>query len=584
MRLSINNFLKGLWTLGGKETTMQSHLRRTRGMHAIRTVSLRSRHGSTQLYTTNDVISITEFDGLTYYVESSNPGLGATLYKDGTALYSDSFFFVRDCFLRLPPQQGQSDQLFVLGSPSNSNIKISSSGTVTNWGIQVTNPLSTITVADNGVGAMAAGTYRYHVVFVNGTTGSRSNPTTNTNSLVLAANRQIRLTNIPTSADSQVTQREIYRTVANGARYFRLITIGDNTTTAYNDNTIDASLQSFELQFDNLAPQFSSPSSLSFSWAWATNDHRVWWTGTNGIAYYSPPGRPESVRGFIRVGTSEDGLVRGLTWNGANWIFTRQRIFRVFGDDEPFVALPVDGVPGTNIPQAITVTPYGIAYLSYDGVYLFDGSRAQLLGYDEIAPLFRGEAQENLDPITLTTALTLFYANQQLYLCNQIATLTDGETLVYDFRSQSWRDLGMRVLALFKSSVSRDVLASFYDNVYLLEDPGTTQDGTTGIPIEWEIGGALTDIAHFGVVQRVYLDINTNTTSLTVTLLVDGASVSLGNIAVSARTTIELPVPSGWQGRVFSVRISGTAIDPIELFGVAVDVKLEGAQPELGVG
>lgn len=575
MRLSINNFMKGLWTIGGKESTMQGYLRRTRGMHAIRTPSLRSRSGSTELYTTDGVTAITQFAGDDFYLA------GTTLYKNGTGTFSASSSINTGVFLKLPPQPGQADQMFFLCDGTTDNRKIDSSGTVTKWGINVTNPLSTITVADNGVGAMAAGTYRYHVVFVNGTTGSRSNPTTNANSLTQAASRQIRLTNIPTSADSQVTQREIYRTVANGARYFRVTTLGDNTTTAYNDNTSDANLQSFELQFDNLAPQFAVPNSFDFLWAWTTLDHRVWWLDTDGNAYYSPAGRPESVRGFIKVGTSEDVLVRGLSWNGANWIFTRARLFRVFGDDEPFVALPIDGVPGTDNANAITITPYGIAYLSYDGVYLFDGSRAQLLGYDEIAPVFRGEAQENLDAVILTQDLLLYYANQQLYLCNQT---NNGMTLVYDFRSQTWRDLGLKITALYKEQQTRDLLASFNDNVYVLEDPGTTDDDPSGIAIEWEIGGALTDIAHFGTVQRVYLDINTNTTSLTVTLLVDGASVSLGNIAPAARTTIELPVPSGWQGRVFSVRLSGTAIDPVELFGVAVDVKLEGAQPELGVG
>lgn len=575
MRLSINDFRKGLWTIGGKESTMPSYLRRTRGMHAIHAPSLRSRNGSILLHTQADVHSIVIFEGLRYYIA------GSTLYKDGVAVHTEANGLLRNTFLKLAPQQGQAPQLFFMGG-AGTHKKIDSAGTIQNWGVNTIFPLATLTVSNNGVGGLAAGTYRYYVTFLNNTTGSRSNPVAS-GSISLGASRQISLSGIPTSSDTQVSAREIYRTVANGARYFRVGTILNNTTTTFNDNTLDINLQAFELQFDNVAPLFLV-AGLDFYHAWVTNDRRVWWLDTDRNAYYSPPGRPESVRGFIPVASSDEFLTKGLNWNGANWIFSSQRLFRVLGDDEPFVALPIDGVPGTTLSDAITVTPYGIAFASYDGVYLFDGSRAQLLGYDEIAPLFRGESQENLDPVDLTSGYTLHYANHQLYLCSQINGLNTGQTLVYDFRSQAWRDLGLKLTALYNEPGTRTILAAFNGGVYALEYEGQKTDGTFPIAIEWEVGGALTDIAHFGTLQRAYFDINTTSQTLTVTAIIDGVSVALGTVNTAGRADVEVPFPSNWQTRVFSIRITGSVNERVELFGVAVDVKLEGANQALGIG
>lgn len=53
---------------------------------------------------------------------------------------------------------------------------------------------------------------------------------------------QISLTGIPTSGDSRVVGRAIYRTKAGGSTYFALSRIGDNSTTTFTDNTPDTSL------------------------------------------------------------------------------------------------------------------------------------------------------------------------------------------------------------------------------------------------------------------------------------------------------------------------------------------------------
>jgi hypothetical protein len=53
---------------------------------------------------------------------------------------------------------------------------------------------------------------------------------------------QIALTSIPTSGDSRIVRRKIYRTIAGGIQYFYLRTLGDNSTTSFTDTAPDTSL------------------------------------------------------------------------------------------------------------------------------------------------------------------------------------------------------------------------------------------------------------------------------------------------------------------------------------------------------
>lgn len=582
MRLTITDFTRGLWLVGGKETAVKGWMRRLRGAHELRTPSLRSRNGSLELATTNAVVAIAQpLSGFYYY--ATDDGTDITLYRSGTSIYSGTgaspltrrFFVTTD-------QSGVNEWLYFMTGSGGKKIQ-SGTTTVYRWGIAA--PAAAPTLADGGAGAMAAGTYRYFVVFVNGNTGARSNPNLNAATITQAVNRQVSLTNIPVSGDTQVTQREIYRTVANGARYFRVAVIANNTATTMTDNTVDANLSSVEVQFDNI-----DPNDFGINTAWKTNDRRVWWTSGiypyYGNAFYSPPGRPESVRGFIVVGGLQgEPLITGFAWGGANWVFSSQRLYRIFGDDEPFVSFPIDGVPGLVDAGALAVTPYGVAFISYNGVYMFDGARAQLLGFDEVSPIFSGEVVENIED-TLGFEISLIggqlcYSNEQLFLYGLNG---DFPCLVYNFRTQSWRDLGLNVLALTKSPASRQLLASFNNNVYDLENPAYFEDGTTPITIEWEVACGLSAVAHYGTVQRVYLDIKTSGETVTVNLVVDEAVIILGAAITSTRQLVEFPVSSSWQARVFSVRLTGAVSARVELFGVSVDVKLEGANADQGVG
>lgn len=89
--------------------------------------------------------------------------------------------------------------------------------------------------------ASFTGVYQYKIAFVS-KYGNISNAGAASVSLTTAADPSIVLTNIPTSDDSQIIERRIYRTVAGGSIFAFVDQIFDNDTTTYTDETADGSL------------------------------------------------------------------------------------------------------------------------------------------------------------------------------------------------------------------------------------------------------------------------------------------------------------------------------------------------------
>lgn len=103
-------------------------------------------------------------------------------------------------------------------------------------------------ISPAAAGNVNNGAHSYKVTFVAGATetegGTRSDPVTVVDK---TANGKVSLTSIPTSTDSGVTARKLYRTIAGAdptvaANFLLLATIADNTTTTFTDNVADGSL------------------------------------------------------------------------------------------------------------------------------------------------------------------------------------------------------------------------------------------------------------------------------------------------------------------------------------------------------
>lgn len=436
---------------------------------------------------------------------------------------------------------------------------------------------------DSGAGPSDAtrggvqGTYRYRVTFLNTTTGNRSNPGTVTQIAKDVNRGYVALSGIPTSADSQVDAREIWRTMGDGTRFFKAATISDNVTTTFDDQVADyAGLDSQEgvdvLSNEEL-PLDNDPPDADFDQHIIDKLTAFWISSTaskSGRVYFSPIGRPESKKGFIDVSSSGDPLQRLFVFQGVRFVMSESKLYRIAGDD-PYITFEIAGVPGVSNAQrrTLAVTPFGVVWQSNDGIRIYDGARCRLLHFDPVGKLFRGESAENLSAFEGTVAT---FARGEYYISD------DTQCLALDIETGSWRHVGFDDITALYYEWDNDVLqGGRADQVELLEEEGTTSDAGTAIDIAWETAGADTpqDIVLF--IERVFIDIDTASQTVTPVLVHQYATDTLTTINNSSRSSVEREI----QEMVLrpSIRFTGSVSAQVTLY----DVELEYRQVELGI-
>lgn len=121
---------------------------------------------------------------------------------------------------------------------------------------QIQAPATAVTSSSNAAAGNLLGTYYYRVTFVTATGETECGPLS---SVLAITNAQVDLSSIPTSSDSRVLYRNIYRSKGtNNVNVYPesydsplvkyLVTISNNIDTTYTDNTADSSLGSYSKQ------------------------------------------------------------------------------------------------------------------------------------------------------------------------------------------------------------------------------------------------------------------------------------------------------------------------------------------------
>lgn len=566
MIIGWNNFMGGIHLESAPEKVPSGRLLRAKGVHPL-TLG-KSRNGSAQLAAI-DAHSLFYFAGQWYSGASTVCYRAAVSKKTGL---SGSYL----TFAKMPPTAGKVDYLFV-GDQGTNLFKLDSTGAPTNWGIAI--PGAGLTATEGAAGNVD-GTVRYHVTFRNTTTGHRSNSDTAYEEITVSS-KIVALSAIPVSADSQVDQREIWRTNDGGTSFFLLDTVDDNTTTTYNDNTADSGLSSTELPTDNLQPQstfgdFYGPHNASMFWISTV-------AGERGRLYYSPIGRPESVEGFIFVSSDDDPCQKVIGWAGNLIVFTKTRIFQVLGTN-PYTAREIYGLPGTRLPRTVVNIPGGIGYVAEDGMRVFNGSRSELINYDAIGRVFRGESLGGISSFSPTIAA---YARGE-YIVSDATYITLAVNV--SSQRQAWRNLGAVTEALFYASEVDILGATVGNKIVDFEKEGEDDDNGVDISFELEPNHILLGAEKPAQVNWIYIDGDTAGDAYTLQVFLDGTLLDLGTVAVEgpgtklygsfkygAETYGFLSsmgvVPINRKARKLGVRVSGSVATRIEIKGIYADVE-----------
>jgi hypothetical protein len=444
-----------------------------------------------------------------------------------------------------------------------------------------------ITMITNGGGEMAAyiddlkllggyglqGNYSYAVTFQNSATGNRSNASP-TVEIKGALRQPITLSDIPVSTDGQVDRREVWRTFGDGTLYFRCAVIEDNTTTTFTDTVADTStldtkegaifLEDEILPTDNTVPYsgFDDACYLAGTTFFLARDSMGAYAGR---LYYSPPGRAESVRGYILVTNGDDPCQRVINFAGVVYVITKGGVFLIQGTEEPFKARRVAGCPGTSKPWTVSVGNYGVFYeATGGGICWFRGQSAEIIGYETVGRLFNGESVENL---------VSFMASDAVYAGNEEYFITDGyQTLVYNAQQKKWRDLGIGLDSLCYDPVTNTLVGTLNEKLCEIEKVGETQDNLSPISFDVQTHGTRMHETKNATLRVVQVDANPNGQTIQVVVNIDGVDNDLGGFTGSSRGVATLPLDK--QGRVISTRLAASLTAPVEIFGVVYDIHM----------
>lgn len=590
---------RGLIGVGGPDAVPPGGLRKATGVSRDIYGSLKVRRGLFLVQDNSLAYSLYKFAGSIYHGHSDNAGVVFTFRRDGAVIRS-GLAGTTLRFVTAPPTSTKQDYLFVCNDANGGGFwKVSSSGSVSNWGIAPPPGAPPHTLTDSGVGTLAAGAYGYVIVFLNSTTGTRSNSGPAVFKTV-GANRQITVTSIPISADAQVNAREIYRTTAGGSLMFLVNTLNDNVTTSWIDTGANA--LGMQLQLDNTPPT-NVKDAVFFG-------GRLWFIsnafGETSNIYFSPLGRAEVVESFITLDRTEESTVRLVVWNGL-WIITDATIYQIVSTTSK--PLTTRRAVGTVFPNTVVATPRGVIYGGWDRTLrLFNGVDSvslatETLGLDVIAGGFNTPDIGLGDLIAgILGGSSAIYAQDEYLITTgrgQGNTETTGDLLAMNIHTQTWRHLGVYcsclglvpeeetgtgiLIGTRLAGVGRIVLLEYLTSSSENFSEGGTQIAT---PFNIQFSTITLDSSGESLIQFIFIDCDTANRTFTPVLTIDETTtVTLAGFSNTTRSVIEIPV--NLKARQVSLRLEGSTMigfvqEYATFFRVSLDVYTPGVPPMLG--
>lgn len=298
----------------------------------------------------------------------------------------------------------------------------------------ITPPPTAPSASIDGSGVLT-GAYKYRVTFYNADTGQESNPSPVSNTLTLSSQRVL-LSQLPISADPQVTARRIYRTTANGEVLLFLAQIDDNLTTTFADNNGDGQLDFAIEEFRNSVPPIFGMMALYRGHIFGVprRSSRVHFSASplNPAGFDSndfrdlDPNDGFTITAIHRLYDTVVVFKGNSIWNGAgenraSFGFLRQ----------------VNGV-GTTNQQAVVAIP-GKTKLLFpfrNGIYSYDGV-GETYESSEIEPIWHSLKRGHL---TLGAGVVYSRRNMAIWFLPRATNpeLTNDLALIYDYVGDQW--------------------------------------------------------------------------------------------------------------------------------------------------
>lgn len=339
-----------------------------------------------------------------------------------------------------------------------------------------------------GAAGGLTGAYQYKVTFASAYHESNASVASST---VNPSSQQVNLTSIPTSSDTQVTKRILYRTKAGQATFFKLAEISDNTTTTYTDNIADTALGNQQ------APSFQEPPPVFKYMA----SHRNYLFGaghdtTNRNNIYvskliTPEGWDTS-EGFFQIQTRDGDYVRGIAeFLDSILVFKRYSLYvadgTVFsGANEDIDVRRVNTEEGTTSHRSITIANNVLYYFNQKGTFAFNGSSVnQLVIIDNIATTnIAYKIQPTIEALNqgqLNIAAGAFYNDKYWLSVADGSSTTQNTIFAYFIKLGGWTkytNYKVNCWSFYEPSNTRLLYGGTNDGYVVQVDNGTNDAGT----------------------------------------------------------------------------------------------------------
>lgn len=261
----------------------------------------------------------------------------------------------------------------------------------TAYKLSIDAPTTTASLAAGAAGD-PIGTYRYAYTFAI-TTGSliiTESPMSPTAGPITVNGTRITVSNISTSSDTGVNARIIYRTTTGGVDWFKVATIGDNSTTTYSDNATDYDLGLIGVAEDKGNP----PGSTTASWFTkiATWKDRLWASPSDNIDRLYFSGKHEQYawgeENYFVI-QPEGGDDYGITALAARRdelvVFKRRAIWKVIGTSiSDFQVIQVAENVGCAGAEACCVIRDTVYFGNEDGVYEYGPEGVKSISREQV--------------------------------------------------------------------------------------------------------------------------------------------------------------------------------------------------------
>lgn len=244
-------------------------------------------------------------------------------------------------------------------------------------------PPTHASTAEAGSSGGLSGAYKVVVTFHRkGDYPAESNPSPESNSITLSSQR-LKITNIPISLDPKVNCRRIYRTTANGAIYFWLFDIDDNSTTTYEEDIPDSGLGD-EANYDNFVPLVGEHFEI-----W---DGKLWIAGIDAypdMAIYMKPGEIEQwPSSFLQFRGSGSGRIMGIksfldklhVFKEKNWFVVEKAGTNLYQITEKSLEV------GLKSPASLKVCGNVMIWLSEAGLEVYNGFQSLMPNPTNLIP------------------------------------------------------------------------------------------------------------------------------------------------------------------------------------------------------